>query len=76
MLDRHWRWFRFEYQAKGSIHAHRCAKLTNDPDIPTLKACAAKAWSLLETQSDMAIFESSPKSDIDDGKEPERQVLR
>ena len=57
VLDADWHWFRFEYRARGSIHAHRCAKLKNDPDIPTLRACAAKAWSLLETQSDMENFD-------------------
>ena len=76
VLDADWHWFRFEYQARGSIHAHGCAKLKNDPDIPTLKACAAKAWSLLETQSDMENFEFFFQPAIDDGKESERQVLR
>ena len=68
--------FDFEYQARGSIHAHGCAKLKNDLDIATLKACAAKAWSLLETQSDMENFEFFFQPAIDDGKESERQVLR
>ena len=76
MLDADWHWFQFEYQTTGSIHAHGCAMLKNDPDIPRLKPCAAKAWSLLETQLDMANFEFSPQPAIDDGKEPERQVLR
>ena len=76
VLDRDWHWFRFEYQARGSIHAHGCAKLKNDPDIPTLISCAAKVWSLLETQCDMENFEFFPQAAIDDGKESERQVLR
>ena len=65
MFDAEWHWLRFEYQARGSIHAHGCATLKNDPDIPTLKACAAKAWSLLET---LIFFQPA----IDDGKESER----
>jgi hypothetical protein len=27
ILDAEWHWHRFEYQARGSIHCHRCAKL-------------------------------------------------
>ena len=33
ILDAEWYWYRFEYQAKGSIHGHGCAKLKNDPDM-------------------------------------------
>ena len=42
ILDAEWHWYRFEYQARGSIHCHGCAKLKNDPDIRKLcnKACA------------------------------------
>ena len=76
MLDADWHWFRFEYQARGSIHAHGCAKLKNDPDITTLRACAAKPWSLFETQSEMENFDFFPLPAIDDSKESERQVLR
>ena len=74
MLDAVSHWFRFEYQARGSIHSHRCVKLKNDPDIPTLKTCGAKAWSLLETQSDMENFEFFFHPTIDDGKESEVSV--
>ncbi|CAB3998541.1 Hypothetical predicted protein [Paramuricea clavata] len=42
VLDAEWHWYRFEYQARGSIHCHGCAKLKNDPDIRKLhKACVA-----------------------------------
>ncbi len=43
ILDAEWHWYRFEYQARGSIHCHGCAKLKNDPDIRELhnKACVA-----------------------------------
>ncbi len=33
VMDAEWFWYRFQYQARGSIHAHGCAKLKNDPDI-------------------------------------------
>ena len=68
--------FDLNIKPAGTIHAHGCAKLKNDPDIPTLKACAAKAWTLLETQSDMENFEFSRHPAIDDGQESARQVLR
>ncbi|CAB4005609.1 ATP-dependent DNA helicase PIF1-like [Paramuricea clavata] len=43
VLDAEWYWYRFEYQARGSIHCHGCEKLKNDPDIRELrnKACVA-----------------------------------
>ena len=66
VLHANWHWFRFEYQSKGSTHAHGCAKLKKDPYIPTLRACAAKAWSLLETQSDMENFEFRFQSAADE----------
>lgn len=28
-LDAEWHWYRMEYQARGSTHAHGCAKLRN-----------------------------------------------
>ena len=49
VLDAEWYWFRFEYQARGSIHAHGCAKLKNDPDIPLLKSLAALGWGASHT---------------------------
>ena len=41
--DAEWYWYRFEYQARGSIHAHGCAKLKNDPDLRLLgdRVCEA-----------------------------------
>ena len=32
-LDAEWHWYRFEYQARGSIHCHGVAKLKNDPGL-------------------------------------------
>ena len=43
-LDAEWHWYRFEYQARGSTHAHGCAKLKNDPGICSLVQKAATAW--------------------------------
>lgn len=46
ILDADWHWYRLEYQARGSKHAHGCAKLKNDPGICALVMKAASAWSL------------------------------
>lgn len=43
-LDAEWHWFRYEYQARGSTHAHGCAKLRNDPGLCKLVAAAALGW--------------------------------
>ena len=47
-LDAEWHWYRLEYQARGSTHAHGCAKLKNDPGIYSLVQKAALAWSIEE----------------------------
>jgi len=41
-----WKWLRFEWQARGSIHAHGCAKLSNDPGLCNLLKAAAQGWKL------------------------------
>ena len=43
-LDVEWYWYRYEYQARGSTHAHGCAKLKNDPDLCKLVNIAAVGW--------------------------------
>ena len=57
-LDTGWHCFRFEYQAIGSIHAHGCAKLKNDPNIPLLGAKAAQGSFYTEkaSQEDTEFF--------------------
>ena len=39
-LDAKWHWYRFEYQARGSIHCHGTAKLSNDPGLCDLTKTA------------------------------------
>ena len=41
-LDAEWHWYRFEYQARGSIHCHGVAKLKNDPGLCQLSETALK----------------------------------
>ena len=43
-LDAKWHWYRYEWQARGSIHAHGCAKLKNDPGLCELISKAALGW--------------------------------
>ena len=43
-LGAEWHWYRLEYQARGSTHAHGCAKLKNDPGTCSLVQKAASAW--------------------------------
>ena len=43
-LDADWYWYRYEYQARGSTHAHGCAKLKNDPGLCKLVTSAAIGW--------------------------------
>ena len=43
-LDAKWHWYRFEYQARGSIHCHGVAKLKNDPGLCKLSEKALKGY--------------------------------
>ena len=56
ILDAEWHWYRFEYQARGSIHCHGCAKLKNDPDIRKLRNKACVAF----LESETTRYEMSP----------------
>lgn len=51
-LDTEWHWYHFEYQARGSTHAHGCAKLKNDPGICSLVQKAATAWLIQQDLQD------------------------
>ena len=52
-LDAEWHWYRFEYQARGSIHCHGVAKLKNDPGLCQLSETALKGY-LAEVSLDKA----------------------
>ena len=49
-----WYWYRHEYQARVSIHAHGCAKLKNDPGLCTLISAAALGWAEQVTKETLA----------------------
>ena len=46
VLNAKWKWLRFEWQARCSIHAHECARLSNDPGLCSLVKTAAQGWKL------------------------------
>lgn len=46
LMNAKWQWLRFEWQARGSIHAHGCAKLSNDPGFCSIIKTAAHGWKL------------------------------
>ena len=59
VLDAEWHWYRFEYQAQGSTHAHGCAKLKNDPGIVSLVKEAAAGWLAAQSQDqDQGVIEA------------------
>ena len=43
-LNAKWHWYRFEYQARGSIHCHGVAKLKNDPGVCELSEKTLKGY--------------------------------
>ncbi len=82
-LGAKWHWYRFEYQARGSTHAHGCAKLTNDPGICQLVEKAATAWAISEgndtdngTSQFPTITESERAQIQSEGDEAKAAVLR
>ena len=43
-LGAEWHWYRYEFQARGSIHCHGTAKLNSDPGLCTLTDVALKGF--------------------------------
>ena len=71
-LDAEWHWYRLEYQARGSTHAHGCVKLKNDPGICTLVTKAATAWLTQQDNPD----DASTSDLIQEGEEAKTAVLQ
>ena len=46
VMDAEWKCLCYEWQGRGSIHAHGCAKLKNDPGLCDLVKTAALGWKL------------------------------
>ena len=59
-LDAEWHWYRFEYQARGSIHCHGVAKLKNDPGLCKLSDTELKGYlaEMSIDKADQAIYQN------------------
>ncbi|XP_078352432.1 uncharacterized protein LOC144637171 [Oculina patagonica] len=82
VLCTEWKWLRYEWQARGSIHAHGCAKLTNDPGLCNLVKVAASGWKL---QQILRLHEEHPsyqqladdyRPQIDEGNQAQATVIK
>ena len=75
-----WHWYRYEYQARGSTHAHGCAKLSNDPGLCKLVEKVAAAWAILEEPGngdiDVASLDENDKLIVQEGQEAKAEVLQ
>lgn len=50
ILKAEWHWYRYEYQARGSIHCHGTAKLKTDPGLCDLSQIALKGFLVEKLQ--------------------------
>ena len=75
-LDADWHWYRLEYQARGSTHAHGCAKLKNDPGICSLMQKAALAWLVEQDINTQGIEPTEQQQKIiQEGNESKAEVI-
>ena len=65
-LDAEWHWYRYEFQARGSIHCHGTAKLKSDPGLCTLTDIALKGF--LAEKHSTSVDNESISMKIDEGK--------
>ena len=81
VLGTEWKWLRYEWQARGSIHAHGCAKLNNDPGLCNLVKVVAFGWKL---QQILRLHEEQPSHQeladdyrihIDEGNQAQAKVI-
>ena len=64
-LNSEWHWYRYEYQARGSTHAHGCAKLKDDPGLTKLVSAATVGWVEQQNQENTSDeVEISPNQNI------------
>ena len=76
-LDAKWHWYRFEYQARGSIHCHGVAILKNGPGLRKLSKKALNAY-LAELSLDNAKEPDLPKlkQQILNGKKASQELCQ
>ena len=76
-LDAKWHWYRFEYQARGSIHCHGTAKLNNDPGLCNLTKTALKGFLAQKYKSEHQDEDTSElDQDTINGKEAANTVCK
>ena len=64
-----WHWYRYEFQARGSIHCHGTAKLKNDPGLCELTEVALKGFLAEQKFQQMSCEENHViLQDIESGK--------
>lgn len=51
-LGAEWHWYRYEFQARGSIHCHGMAKLKSDPGLCNLTEIVLQGHLIKETEVD------------------------
>ena len=74
-LGADWHWYRFEYQACGSTHAHGCAKLSNDPGICGLIQKVALAWNISDDANSTVIQPDERAHILQEGEKAKIEVL-
>ena len=71
-LDADWHWYRYEFQARGSIHSHGTAKLKSDPGLCKLTDIALKGF--LAEKCHNSCDNSSLSTEISDGKKASKII--
>jgi hypothetical protein len=71
-LNAEWHWYRYEFQARGSIHCHGTAKLKNDPGLCNLTEIALKGFLAEKCPNDCK--DVNILLDIEQGKRASEQV--
>jgi hypothetical protein len=71
-LGAEWHWYRYEFQARGSIHCHGMARLKSDPGLCKLTEIALKGYLAEKCEQDLD--NSSVSFDIEQGKKASQQV--
>ena len=71
-LDAEWHWYRYEFQARGSIHCHGTAKSKGDPRLCNLTEIALKGFLAQKCHSDCR--DGSILHDIEQSKMASDQV--
>lgn len=66
-LGAKWHWYRYEFQARGSVHCHGTAKLKSDPDLCKLTDIALKRF-LAEKKVSSNQYDSNDILDTEEGK--------